>query len=141
LLKQNYFHVIDACDIEYRDNGILRSFYLDPTIKCVKFILVVKLIKWTSFFRLLIIRSYWLLTSSMSCDTFTLASSGVLTKELLMRFFLKRSKFPNATCAMPLRKLWNILIVSLEASGRYLRKWLQIYHWRILRINIYIMVK
>jgi hypothetical protein len=58
-----------------------------------------------------------------------------------MMYFLKTLKFPNDTCAMPLRKLWNIFIVSLEAPGRYLRKWLQIYHWRISRINIYIIVK
>jgi len=78
---------------------------MDPTIKCIKFVLVVYLIERTSSFRLLIVRSYRLLTSSMSCDTFTLASSGVLTKELLVKYFPTGSKSPNSTSAMPFRKL------------------------------------
>jgi hypothetical protein len=41
---------------------------------------------------------------------------------LLVTYFPTRLKFPNSNCAIALRKLWNIFIVSLEAPGRYLRE-------------------
>lgn len=51
MLKQNYFHVIDVCDIKYRDNGILRSFVFGPDNKMYKIYLGCKVNKKDQLFQ------------------------------------------------------------------------------------------